>query len=378
VKRPAWTTLALAALALASPTRSQEVTDGATQGEPDEGPESPPTPPPAPAERPYDHVVIVSFDGMRTDGMERANAPTLHRLRAEGTYALHAETIGDSSTLPSHSSMLTGVEVEVHGMEFDDFRAHRNFIRVPTVLYRAHDAGLATAMFVAKTKLRHIALPGSLDVWSLPHWSCPRVAAAASAYLTDAPPGITFIHFEEPDDAGHRHRWMSRRYLDAIGRTDECLATVMRTIESRPDRDRVLVIVSADHGGHGRRHGTHDPVDLHIPWIAWGSRVVRGDFETPVRTTDTGVTALAALGMDIPASLTGRPVRRAFERAPAPARPPAPVEGSEDAGTLASRDASDAVVSDAALSDGVVSDGGVADADTRVDAVSPEAGASAP
>ena len=73
--------------------------------------------------------------------------------------ALRAETVGDSSTLPSHSSMLSGVEVEVHGMEFDDFRPHREFIRVPTVLYRAHDAGLATAMFVAKTKLRHIAIP---------------------------------------------------------------------------------------------------------------------------------------------------------------------------------------------------------------------------
>lgn len=377
MKRPAWTTLALAALALTPPTRSQEVADGAAQGEPDEGPESPPTPPPAPAERPYDHVVIVSFDGMRPDGMERANAPTLHRLRAEGTYALRAETVGDSSTLPSHSSMLTGVEVEVHGMEFDDFRAHRNFIRVPTVLYRAHDAGLATAMFVAKTKLRHIALPGSVDVWSLPHWSCPRVAAAASAYLSDAPPGITFIHFEEPDDAGHRHRWMSRRYLDAIGRTDECLATVMRAIESRPDRDRVLVIVSADHGGHGRRHGTHDPVDLHIPWIAWGARVLRGDFESPVRTTDTGVTAMAALGMDIPAELTGRPVRRVLERAPSPPLPPSPVpgEGGDDASV---RDAGEDAVSDASVSDAAVSDVDLADADTRASAVSPEAGASAP
>ncbi len=270
---------------------------------------------PAPPQRPYDHVVIVSFDGMRPDGMERADAPTLHRLRAEGAYALRAETVGDSSTLPSHSSMLSGVEVEVHGMEFDDFRPERGFIRVPTVLYRAHDLGLATAMFVAKTKLRHIAIPGSVDVWSLPHWSCERVARAASAYLPTAPPGITFIHFEEPDDAGHRHRWMSARYLDAIARTDRCLATVMSALEGRADHDRILVMISADHGGHGRRHGTHSPLDLHIPWIAWGSRVVRGDFDAPVRTTDTGVTALAALGLDTPSDVTGRVVRRALEGA---------------------------------------------------------------
>ncbi len=312
----AWACVAVA-VALGAPgvLHSQSVDDAEAPDAPDAA--APDAPPPAPAPRPpYDHVVIVSFDGMRPDGMERADAPTLHRLRAEGAYALRAETVGDSSTLPSHSSMLSGVEVEVHGMEFDDFRPERGFIRAPTALYRAHDAGLATAMFVAKTKLRHIALPGSVDLWSLPHWSCERVSRAAAQYLPTAPRGITFIHFEEPDDAGHRHRWMSARYLDAIARADRCLGTVMAAIEARPDRDRVLVLVSADHGGHGRRHGTHSPLDLHIPWIAWGSRVARGDFEAPVRTTDTAATAMAALGLDVPADVTGRAVRRAFEAVP--------------------------------------------------------------
>jgi arylsulfatase A-like enzyme len=307
----------------------------ASQVPPASGVADAPASPPPPATRPYDHVVIVSFDGMRPDGMERADAPTLHRMRAEGAAALSAETVGDSSTLPSHSSMLTGVEVRTHGMPFDDFRPHRGFIRVPTVLYRAHDAGFATAMFVAKTKLRHIAIPGSLDVWSLPNWRCARVAAAASEYLATAAPGITFIHFEEPDDAGHRHGWMRAEYLDAIGRSDACFATVMAAIEARADRDRFLVIASADHGGHGRRHGTHDPQDLHIPWVAWGARVRRGDFADPVRTTDTGVTALAALGLPVPADATGRPVTRVWE-----------AEVTSDAGSADADAATDASATD--------------------------------
>jgi hypothetical protein len=48
--------------------------------------------------RPYDHVVVVSFDGMRPDGMERADAPTLHRMRAEGAAALGA--VRPSATPP--------------------------------------------------------------------------------------------------------------------------------------------------------------------------------------------------------------------------------------------------------------------------------------
>src|SRR5262249_41689725 len=153
---------------------------------------------------------------------------------------------------------LSGVEPSLHGMDFDDFHPERGFIRAPTVFTAAHDAGLATAMFVSKTKLRHIALPGSLDVWSLPHWSCERVAAAAASYLADAPPGVTFIHFSEPDDAGHMRRWMSTRYLAAIHRADACFGTVFDVLRARADHDRVLVIATADHGGHRRGHGTLD------------------------------------------------------------------------------------------------------------------------
>ncbi|MEZ4390301.1 MAG: alkaline phosphatase family protein [Polyangiales bacterium] len=311
--------IALGAVALAVTLRV------ASQVPPDPGAAAPPSP-----ARPYDHVVIVSFDGMRPDGMLQAQAPTLHRMRAEGAYATAAETVGDSSTLPSHSSMLTGVEVREHGMTFDDFRPHRGFIRVPTVMYRARDAGLATAMFVAKAKLRHMAIPGSLDVWSLPSYRCERVASAAAEYLATARPGITFIHFGEPDGAGHRRRWMSAAYLEAIARTDACFAQVLAPLEARADRDRILVIVSADHGGHGRRHGSHDPQDLHIPWIAWGSRVARGDFTDPVRTTDTGVTALAALGLPVPAELTGRVISRVWEGGALEAGAP-PTDASADA-----------------------------------------------
>lgn len=264
----------------------------------------------ASAARRFDHVVIVSFDGMRFDASRRARAPNLDRLRREGAEATNATTILNSTTLPAHSSMLTGTEPGAHGMNFDDFRPERGFIRVPTIFQTAHDAGLATAMFVSKTKLRHIAVPGSLDVWSLPHYSCERVAAAAAQYLVSAAPGITFIHFSEPDDAGHMHRWMSARYLAAIRRADACLGTVIDAIEQSRGRARVLLMVTADHGGHRRGHGTQHPIDLHIPWIAWGHSVRRGAFDAPVRTTDTAATALAALGLVRPDWMVGEPVRR--------------------------------------------------------------------
>lgn len=297
-------------------------------------PSLPTSPPTSQPQSTYTHVVVVSIDGLRPDGALTADAPTIDRLRAEGAWARNASTIPDSSTLESHSSMLTGDPVRTHGMNFDDFRPARGFIRVPTALYRAHDRGYGTAMFVAKPKLRHIAIPGSLDLFSRPSHACERVASEAGQYLSTARPGLTFIHFGEPDGAGHRRGWMSRTYLTAVTRADSCLATVMSAIEARADRQGFLVIVTADHGGHGRRHGSHRPEDMHIPWIAWGSRVTPGDFDEAVNTMDTAVTAMTALGVPVHATAEGRVVSRALG---APASPTATVTSTRAVTSTAAR-----------------------------------------
>ncbi|MBK6533217.1 MAG: hypothetical protein IPF99_27625 [Deltaproteobacteria bacterium] len=69
------------------------------------------------------------------------------------------------------------------------------------------------------------------------------------------------------------------------------------------------MIATADHGGHGLRHGTHAQEDLHIPWVAG----LAGD---PRRLLRPGAHhrhrrhGLAALGVAVPASFTGRLVQR--------------------------------------------------------------------
>src|SRR5262245_4599238 len=63
-----------------------------------------------------EHVIIVSIDGLRPDAIKKFGADTMKRLMQEGSYSLHASTILPSKTLPSHTSMLTGVEPSEHGV----------------------------------------------------------------------------------------------------------------------------------------------------------------------------------------------------------------------------------------------------------------------
>lgn len=279
-------------------------------------------PPAAPAPRPYDHVLIVSLDGLRPDAIALTDAPNLTRLREVGTDATEARTITHSYTLPSHTSMLSGVDTNVHGLLHNNFTPRFGFSRAAPIFYYAHDAGLATAMFVSKPKLRHIAIPGSVDVFTRPDYVCTRVVSAAAEYLRTAPAGVTFVHLSEPDEFGHSRGWMTEAYLRGIASVDRCVGTLLTAIASRPDRDRVLMIFTSDHGGHGRSHGSQQEVDMRIPWIAWGSRAVRGAYAGPVSTMDTAATALAALGVPVPEGMVGRPVRAVLD-GPVPSETPA-------------------------------------------------------
>src|SRR4051812_38689313 len=61
-----------------------------------------------------DHVIVISVDGLRPDAIEKYDAQTIKRLMREGRYSLNAQTITTSLTLPSHTSMLTGVGADIH------------------------------------------------------------------------------------------------------------------------------------------------------------------------------------------------------------------------------------------------------------------------
>src|SRR5688572_28824942 len=81
-----------------------------------------------------DHVIVISIDGLRPDAIERYGAATLQRLMREGSYSLAATTIVPSRTLPSHTSMLTGADLEKHGVTWNseemDVHGH---VATPTI-----------------------------------------------------------------------------------------------------------------------------------------------------------------------------------------------------------------------------------------------------
>ena len=256
-----------------------------------------PAPPPAPTPVRPAHVIIISEDGMRPDALTAELAPTHVALMRESTVASQARTVAQSDTLPSHASMLSGFPPDRHGLHWNSFKPDRGFIHVPTVFSIAHRAGLSTAMIVGKPKLRHIAPDGTVGHFERPSYLCGGVSRRAAAYFLAKRPQLLFIHFSDPDEYGHSHGWMSDAYRRAVVNSDRCLATVLAALDASGVADRTLVIVTADHGGHGHQHSRHhNDLERQIPWIARGPGVAENQLlDTPVSTMDTAATVLAAL-----------------------------------------------------------------------------------
>ena len=284
------------------------------------------------AEKRADHVFIISFDGGKPAVIHESDMPVLKKLVSEGAVTWTAQTIIPSKTLPSHTSMLTGVQPEKHQVLWNNYTPIKGKVKVPTVfaIVRQADPKLGTAMFPGKVKFRHLWQPGTLDVFDYngPAQDTPvagteevekqvipaqSVAKASSKYIEEKKPNLTFIHFPDPDSAGHKSGWGSPEQKEAFKVSDQALGQVVAALIKAGIADSSVIIISADHGGHAKTHGENIPDDMNIPWVAWGKGVKKNFVITqPVSTCDTTATALWLLDITLPSDLDGKPVKEAF------------------------------------------------------------------
>lgn len=256
-------------------------------------------------------VLILSIDGFRPEAIELTPMRNLQTLMQAGTYSLVAQTIFLSATLPSHASMLTGLCPDKHGVDWNDYRPDRGYANGTDIFDLAHAAGLRTVMLVGKEKLRQLTEPESTDLFEFINDRDTVIAARATELI---PQGfdLMFVHFPTPDWMGHEYGWLSPEQFSVLFRADEALQTILNALEQAGLREDTLIIVTADHGGHGTTHGTSRLEDITIPWIMAGPGVRHAVLSTDVNITDTAATVAWALGLPLQPEWDGLPVLEAF------------------------------------------------------------------
>ena len=273
-----------------------------------------------------EHIMIVSIDGLRPDRALLADMPNLRSLIKQGAYTFWAKTTAVSITLPSHTSMLTGVIPQKHGIEWNSDLPFSQpvYSKVPTIFEMASKVGYTTALVAGKHKFEALCKPGTvtwISVATGAKSSNEDVLANAVKIIEEKKPDLLFVHFPDVDTVGHAKGWGSAEQLACIEKTDHQLGDLFASMDRAGTRTSTFMIITADHGGAGLTHGADDARSRHIPWIAVGPGV-RKNFDLTssasleVRTEDTCATACYLLGLPQAPYFDGKPVTAAFEVAP--------------------------------------------------------------
>ena len=220
-------------------------------------------------------VILISIDGCRADALAQCGNPYVEELKRRGAYTLTARTVYPSVTLPCHLSLFHSVPPARHGTLTNDYVVP---VRpVPGLFEQLRAAGCDCAMYYGWEPLREVARPKSL-MWA--GYFNAYAAEHTDGILTDmalqriaeSKPDFVFLYMVETDEkGGHDSGWMTDTYLDYVRRA---IDNVQRVVEAAGHE--YTVIVTADHGGHDRSHGTDKPEDMTIPQFFMGPRFTPG------------------------------------------------------------------------------------------------------
>jgi predicted AlkP superfamily pyrophosphatase or phosphodiesterase len=273
-----------------------------------------------------EHLVVVGFDGLSTDGVRKTASPTIKRLMRDGASTLHARAVMPTSSSPNWASMIMGAGPEQHGIDSNDWQRDKFAITptargpegiFPTIfgLLRSAQPQATIAVFHDWSGFGRLVERKSCDVVEHPKGAA-ETAARAADYLKQHRPTLLFVHLDLVDHAGHAHGWTSPEYYQAVETGDKLLADLLAAIAAAGIDGRTIVLVTADHGGLGKKHGGNTMAELEIPWILAGPGVRHGhEIASPVNTFDTAATIAHIFRLSPPECWIARPVLEAFEPA---------------------------------------------------------------
>ena len=242
-------------------------------------------------------VLLVLVDGMTPASLAASESSFFPELRRGSRFSLNARTVMPSVTLPCHMSLFLSVGAERHGILTNTYVPQVRPVNGLCEVLSA--AGKKCAFFYNWEPLRDLSRPDSL--YRAEFISGKYGYEESNRMLTDRviamlqagdTPDFIFLYLGWVDDAGHKYGWMTPEYLAAVRAS---LACIGRVIECLPDEYQL--IVTADHGGHGRCHGTDTPEDMTIPLFFRHASIAPGKLPGGATILDIAPTIAAWLGV---------------------------------------------------------------------------------
>jgi choline-sulfatase len=278
-----------------------------------------PATPPA-AQRPS--ILFVTLDTTRSDaaGPEAVGVttPSFNALAARGRRFRWAYA-AVPQTLPSHTSMLTGLYPAGHGV-------HENARHLADtqalVSERLHTAGYRTAAFVSSFALaKRFGLARGFDIYDdefpggRPERTAEETTDRVVEFLKQPPaqPLFLWVHYYDPHfpytpPEPFRSQYPKQPYYGEVASMDAQLGRLAAAFQQQV-KGPIAIVVAGDHGEGLGEHGEQQHGDLlyqatmHVPLVLIGPRVPAGVSNTAVSTRRIFHTILDWAGIDAANSL---------------------------------------------------------------------------
>jgi arylsulfatase A-like enzyme/Tfp pilus assembly protein PilF len=276
-------------------------------------------------------VVLITLDTLRADVLGcyggGVATPFIDSLAREGVLFEQASATVPL-TLPSHSSIMTGLLPVHHGV-----RDNGGFFLEPsftTLAERLQSAGYATGAFVGSWVLeRRWGLAQGFDHYSdgFVEEEFQRrgdaVVADALGWLGQLPAErrfLAWIHLFDahtPYDAPEpfRSRYPSQPYYGEVAYVDALVGRILQELDRRGRRENTIVVMMADHGESLGDHGEQEhglfvyDATMSVPLLVrtpWGAR---GRSRTQVSSVDIFPTVLDLVGLAPQPGIDGASLR---------------------------------------------------------------------
>jgi predicted AlkP superfamily pyrophosphatase or phosphodiesterase len=222
----------------------------------------------APAVRSKPTVILISFDGMRYDYLDRGITPNLERLARSGVRAQGLIPIFPSTTFPNHYSIATGMYADRNGIannrflarDIDAFYVYTDSTKVRDARFysgepiwnTAEKQGMVAATFFWVGSEAPVGGIRATTVWNYDESIADSTRLRALGELLRQPPEtrphFVAVYFADVDAVSHRNGPDSPETNRAIARADSILGVIARIAAALPPSDSVSIVVVSDHG----------------------------------------------------------------------------------------------------------------------------------
>jgi len=261
-------------------------------------------------------VILISVDGLGRHLLSQSKTPHLDRIRREAASLSEMSTVIPAKTIPAHVSLLSGVSPQTHGLTKNERSDDLGVVQVPTLFDLLNSHGMRSAAVFGKEKLFRVFKNKPIEKSFVRDWpvfgdlfsrSPIWVTQTTSELIKQRRYELIFVHFALPDTLGHWFQWESKIQKWGVESVDAAIGSLFYAAQKHLEGGQYLIIITADHGGHGGSHGEinretgefEDELrDRFIPWIVFGAEAI--DSKKASRLEQTSISVAEYLGLSPP------------------------------------------------------------------------------